>query len=95
MEDSKREEADATRPQEVSGAQPETEKKTEVVMTEKEAQAKRDAEEDMQYPHGLKLWIILGALCLAVFLVALDQTIISTAIPKITDRFKSIQDIGW
>ena len=58
-------------------------------------EAKKDAEEDMQYPHGLKLWIILGALCLAVFLVALDQTIISTAIPKITDRLKSIQDIGW
>lgn len=101
MEDSKREEAEAeaTKPssnsQDISGVETETEKKTEVVMTEKEAQAKRDAEEDMQYPHGLKLWIILGALCLAVFLVALDQTIISTAIPKITDRFKSIQDIGW
>ena len=31
----------------------------------------------------------------AVFLVALDQTIISTAIPKITDDFNSITDIGW
>ncbi|KAK0125395.1 hypothetical protein ONS95_000587 [Cadophora gregata] len=102
MEDTKREAADATgatKPpntsQDISGAPTETDKKEEVVMTEKEAQAKKDAEEDLQYPHGLKLWIILGALCLAVFLVALDQTIISTAIPKITDRFKSIQDIGW
>lgn len=44
--------------------------------------AERDEEEDIEYPHGLKLAVILSALCLAVFLVALDQTIISTAIPK-------------
>ncbi|KAL3423790.1 major facilitator superfamily transporter [Phlyctema vagabunda] len=55
-----------------------------------------EAEEgDDAYPHGLKLVVILAALCLSVFLVALDQTIISTAIPKITDRFHSIKDIGW
>ncbi|KAK6591956.1 MFS toxin efflux pump [Botrytis cinerea] len=47
------------------------------------------------YPEGLKLVTIILALCLAVFLVALDQTIISTAIPKITDHFKSTGDIGW
>ncbi|KAF4637947.1 hypothetical protein G7Y89_g133 [Cudoniella acicularis] len=52
-------------------------------------------ESAMEYPHGLKLVVILGALCLAVFLVALDQTIIATAIPKITDKFNSIKDIGW
>jgi hypothetical protein len=61
----------------------------------KEKQPPTDAEEDMEYPHGVKLWVILGALCLAVFLVALDQTIVSTAIPKITDHFNSIGDIGW
>ncbi|TGO16372.1 hypothetical protein BTUL_0029g00630 [Botrytis tulipae] len=48
-----------------------------------------------QYPEGPKLVTIILALCLAVFLVALDQTIISTAIPKITDHFKSTGDIGW
>jgi hypothetical protein len=52
-------------------------------------------EDDADYPHGLKLAVILSALCLAVFLVALDNTIISTAIPKITDQFNSITDIGW
>jgi hypothetical protein len=51
--------------------------------------------EEASYPHGLKLYVILAALCLSVFLVALDQTIIATAIPKITDQFNSIQDIGW
>jgi hypothetical protein len=64
-------------------------------VSEKEAKASGPGDEDMEYPHGLKLVIILSALCLAVFLVALDNTIISTAIPKITDHFNSITDIGW
>ena len=73
-----------------------TEKDDKEVGTE-EGEASKAAidDEDIEYPHGPKLWVILAALCLAVFLVALDQTIISTAIPKITDHFKSIQDIGW
>lgn len=35
------------------------------------------------------------ALCLSVFCMALDNTILSTAIPHITDQFKSLDDIGW
>ena len=34
-------------------------------------------------------------LALAVFLIALDETIITTAIPKIIDRFHSLSDVGW
>jgi hypothetical protein len=52
-------------------------------------------DEDVHYPTGARVVLILAALCAAVFLVALDQTIISTAIPKITDDFNSIGDIGW
>ncbi|KAE9372519.1 MFS general substrate transporter, partial [Stipitochalara longipes BDJ] len=37
----------------------------------------------------------MGALYLALFLVTLDQNIISTAIPRITDEFQSLDDIGW
>ena len=70
-----------------------TEPGTATGTTEKEAHTAKDAEEDMEYPRGPKLWMILAALCLAIFLVALDQTIISTAIPKITDHFNSIGDI--
>ncbi len=51
--------------------------------------------ERISYPSGPKLWLIMFSLCCAIFLVALDQTIISTAIPKITDDFSSITDIGW
>ena len=50
---------------------------------------------DMQHPEGIKLVLLIVAICLAIFLVALDQTIISTAIPRITDHFDSVQDIGW
>ena len=47
------------------------------------------------YPSGLKLGLITLALCMSVFLVALDNTIIATAIPTITDRFDSLGDVGW
>ncbi len=51
--------------------------------------------DEITYPSGVKLALITLALCLAVFLVALDNTIIATAIPKITDHFKSLGDVGW
>lgn len=51
--------------------------------------------ERINYPTGIKLVLIMASLMMAVFLVALDQTIIATAIPKITDDFGSITDIGW
>ncbi|KAJ7735121.1 major facilitator superfamily domain-containing protein [Mycena maculata] len=54
-----------------------------------------DAEDGVEYPAGLKLFLITLALCLSVFLVALDNTIIATAIPKITDQFDSLDDVGW
>jgi hypothetical protein len=47
------------------------------------------------YPRSWKLLVIVAALCLAVFLVALDQTIVAVATPKITDHFDSLDDVGW
>ncbi|KAJ5326635.1 hypothetical protein MYU51_014499 [Penicillium brevicompactum] len=52
-------------------------------------------EDGTEYPTGLKLTLIVLALCLSVFLVALDNSIIATAIPKITDQFHSLEDVGW
>jgi hypothetical protein len=52
-------------------------------------------DEVIVYSTGIVLAAIILALCLAVFLVALDQTIIATAIPRITDEFHSVKDIGW
>lgn len=48
-----------------------------------------------EYPSGVKLFLLLTSIYLAVFLVALDRTIIATALPVITDHFHSIDDIGW
>ncbi|EPS36467.1 hypothetical protein H072_10030 [Dactylellina haptotyla CBS 200.50] len=48
-----------------------------------------------EYPTAWKLTVISIALCLSVFCMALDNTIIATAIPKITDHFKSLDDVGW
>uniref|UniRef100_A0A8H7MYZ5 Major facilitator superfamily (MFS) profile domain-containing protein n=1 Tax=Bionectria ochroleuca TaxID=29856 RepID=A0A8H7MYZ5_BIOOC len=53
-----------------------------------------DAERNYQ-PKTLKFWTILIGMYLSMFLVALDRMIIATAVPKITDEFKSINDIGW
>ncbi|KAJ7473143.1 DHA14-like major facilitator [Mycena galericulata] len=47
------------------------------------------------YPNGIKLAVLILALGLSIFLVALDNTIITTAIPKITDQFNSLDDVGW
>ncbi|KAG9251473.1 major facilitator superfamily domain-containing protein [Emericellopsis atlantica] len=47
------------------------------------------------YPSGLKLTLIIVSLCMCVFLVALDQTIIAPALGAITAEYKSVKDIGW
>jgi hypothetical protein len=39
--------------------------------------------------------LISIVLCLATFCVAVDNTIISTAVPRITQSFHSIDDVGW
>ncbi|KAI2465810.1 major facilitator superfamily domain-containing protein [Annulohypoxylon bovei var. microspora] len=48
-----------------------------------------------EYPSNRKRVVIMAALYLASFLVTLDQNIISTAIPRITDEFRSLGDVGW
>ena len=52
-------------------------------------------EDEMEYPHGFRLVGIILALVVSVFLVALDMTIVATAIPKITDQFHSLDDVAW
>ncbi|KAL4903034.1 hypothetical protein BDW74DRAFT_169265 [Aspergillus multicolor] len=47
------------------------------------------------YPTPLKLTFILLGLNLSMFLVGLDNTILSSAIPKITDKFHALADVGW
>ncbi|KAK5662036.1 hypothetical protein OQA88_10148 [Cercophora sp. LCS_1] len=58
-------------------------------------QAPEQSQDRDSYPTGLKLILIIASLCLAVFLVALDQTIIAPALGAITGEFSSVKDIGW
>ncbi|KAM3541279.1 hypothetical protein ARSEF1564_005778 [Beauveria bassiana] len=48
-----------------------------------------------EYPSGTKLAFIVVALVLAIFLLALDMTIVATAIPKITEEFQGLDKVGW
>ncbi|KAL1897323.1 hypothetical protein Sste5346_004059 [Sporothrix stenoceras] len=59
------------------------------------AQVNTTATEDIEYPSGLKLGLLLASVFISMFLVALDRLIIATAIPQITDDFHSVEDIGW
>ena len=51
--------------------------------------------DDSKYPGGTVLALLTFGLCMATFVVALDNTIIATAIPKITTVFDSLNDVGW
>ncbi|KAK1754222.1 MFS general substrate transporter [Echria macrotheca] len=44
---------------------------------------------------GIKLVAVVAATTMAVFLTMLDSSIVATAIPRITDEFHAIDDIGW
>ncbi|KAJ5501836.1 Major facilitator superfamily domain general substrate transporter [Penicillium expansum] len=52
-------------------------------------------EEDEEYITGFKLWAILISGTLVQFVMMLDQSIIATAVPYITDEFHSLLDVGW
>lgn len=55
----------------------------------------KDGPPDTEYPPQRTVVLVMVAIFLTAFLVALDRTIIATAIPKITDAFHSLGDIGW
>ncbi|KIW07220.1 uncharacterized protein PV09_02079 [Verruconis gallopava] len=50
---------------------------------------------EIVYPSTAKTAVIMLCLYISMFLVALDRTILATAVPRITDSFHSIDDIGW
>ncbi|KAK9317359.1 major facilitator superfamily domain-containing protein [Lipomyces starkeyi] len=50
---------------------------------------------EQAFPTGKKIALIMLALMLGMFLVALDRTIIATAVPQITNQFHSLDDVGW
>ncbi|TGJ80962.1 hypothetical protein E0Z10_g7805 [Xylaria hypoxylon] len=53
-----------------------------------------DSEQRFQ-PKSFKFWSVIISIFLALFIVALDRTILGTATPQITEEFHSLGDIGW
>ncbi|KAE9377137.1 MFS general substrate transporter [Stipitochalara longipes BDJ] len=66
---------------------------TETELTQEESEA--EADEEVVFPGNTQLALLTFGLCVATFTVALDNTIIATAIPKITSVFDSLDDVGW
>ncbi|KAJ5514925.1 hypothetical protein N7463_004477 [Penicillium fimorum] len=60
--------------------------------TEKPSEAKED---ETHLATGTRLLAITISILLAMFLVALDRTIIATAVPRIATQFNSLNDISW
>ncbi|KAF4446348.1 putative aflatoxin efflux pump AFLT [Fusarium austroafricanum] len=52
-------------------------------------------DEETEWLSGWKLMSMMISLTLAAFLMLLDMSIISTAVPRITSDFHSLPDIGW
>ncbi|KAL9095837.1 MAG: hypothetical protein Q9165_001834 [Trypethelium subeluteriae] len=50
---------------------------------------------EIEYPTGFKFVMICIAVATSLFLMGLDLKIVATAVPSITDEFKTITDIGW
>ncbi|EGS19997.1 uncharacterized protein CTHT_0044940 [Thermochaetoides thermophila DSM 1495] len=55
----------------------------------------RDESPSPPYAMGFKLFAMLASITTAIFLMMLDTSIISTAVPRITDEFHSVDDVGW
>ncbi|CZT04291.1 related to major facilitator (MFS1) transporter [Rhynchosporium agropyri] len=54
-----------------------------------------EKDDETKYPGPLGLFILITGIALSVFLISLDRTIITTAIPYISNEFRSYADVGW
>ncbi|KAJ6444997.1 MFS multidrug transporter [Purpureocillium lavendulum] len=52
-------------------------------------------EERREYLTPVQVPIVVASITMGAFLLLLDSTIISTAIPQITSEFHSLKDVGW
>jgi MFS family permease len=53
------------------------------------------AEDESQYPTGLKLFLVVFSAGLVMILANMDGSIVSVAVVAITDHFHTVQDVGW
>jgi MFS family permease len=54
-----------------------------------------DESKEPDHINGMPLVALMVCVCLVCFLLLLDTSIIATAIPRITDEFHSLRDVGW
>ncbi|KAL6689755.1 MFS general substrate transporter [Trichoderma pleuroticola] len=52
-------------------------------------------EEDSKYPRGIPLFLNLLSIILATIMCGYDANCVTTIIPVVTDRFNSLNDVGW
>ncbi|KAI1760080.1 MFS general substrate transporter [Hypoxylon sp. FL1150] len=50
---------------------------------------------ETEYLRSWRLVVVIGSLCLGIFLLGLDMNIIGVAIPRITTDLRSLDDIAW
>ncbi len=53
------------------------------------------ADQEAEYISGAKLIAVIASITLVAFLMLLDTSIVATAVPSITNDFRSLPDVGW
>ncbi|KAK4139653.1 major facilitator superfamily domain-containing protein [Dichotomopilus funicola] len=88
-------------PGQPTGTSPEPEKSTPSTLTDEPSGANHDTKDapadpasELEISTSTKTLIIVSVF-LTMFLVSLDRTIISTAVPSISNEFHSLSDVGW
>ncbi|RJE22001.1 efflux pump [Aspergillus sclerotialis] len=79
----------------ITGSVPNSQRPTEKSQEPGNSGVPRGQAENEEYPPTYVALTIMASCLISIFLVSLDRTIVSTAIPYITDEFQSINDIGW
>jgi len=59
------------------------------------AAEKPEAPTEQAYPPTSKVIAIISGLFLTAFLISLDRYVVGVAVPRITDQFHSLGDVGW
>ncbi|KAI1844483.1 hypothetical protein JX265_010022 [Neoarthrinium moseri] len=65
------------------------------VKTETQTPLSATNEEVLKFLSGWKLAAVVCSTTLVVFMILLDVSIISTAVPRITSEFHALDDVGW
>ncbi|GKU06151.1 unnamed protein product [Fusarium langsethiae] len=52
-------------------------------------------EPEIEYPEGIKLWLIMISITAVLILGSVDMNIVATAVPIITDHFHTVAHVGW